>query len=192
MAPSSPSDHQLILYAQKGDMQAFEELVYRYDKHVFAIAARFGNYADDAKDIYQEVFLRVFRGLKNFQHRSEFQTWLYRITTNVCLTHRSHKSRSSASWFDVRREDDGQAPAEVPATDASPESQAISSDIADRVEAALRILSPRQRLVFTLRHYQAYKLKEIADMMDCTEGTVKRYLFSATQKMREELKHVYE
>jgi RNA polymerase sigma-70 factor (ECF subfamily) len=73
------SDNQLIINAQKGDMAAFEELVYRYDRHVMNIAKSFRNNDDDAKDIYQEVFLRVYRGLKNFQFKSEFSTWLYRI-----------------------------------------------------------------------------------------------------------------
>ena len=83
----------LILNAQKGDSAAFEELIYRYDKNVLSIALRFVKNNDDAKDIYQEVFLRVFRGLKNFKFKSEFSTWLYRITTNVCLTYKQKQKK---------------------------------------------------------------------------------------------------
>ena len=79
-------DYKLIKNAQDGDMGAFEQLLYRYDRHVLNIAYSFRNNEDDAKDIYQEVFIRVHKGLKNFQFKSEFSTWLYRITTNVCIS----------------------------------------------------------------------------------------------------------
>ena len=98
---STLSDTELIRSAQRGDMDAFEELVYRHDKEVFSIAARYVNRAEDAKDIYQEVFLRVYRGLQKFRFQSEFSTWLYRITTNVCLTHRNHRKKmnSATGWY---------------------------------------------------------------------------------------------
>ncbi len=97
---STLSDTELIRSAQKGDMDAFEQLGYRHDKEVFSIAARYVNRAEDAKDIYQEVFLRVYRGLQKFRFQSEFSTWLYRITTNVCLTHRNHrKKKELCHWM---------------------------------------------------------------------------------------------
>jgi len=188
-------DHELIRYAQLGDRNAFEQLLFRYDKHVFAIAARFGNSSDDAKDIYQEVFLRVHKGLKNFQQKSEFTTWLYRITTNVCLTHQSQRKKHLHSSLNEPQERDDSAMdsmVNIVSQDASPEQQTMSSEISSRVEEALGLLSPQQKLVFTLRHYQGYKLKEIASMMDCTEGTVKRYLFTATQRMRGQLAELLE
>ena len=83
------SDTDLIIQAQKGDQNAFEELVYRYDRSVLSITIKYANIEDDAKDLYQEVFIRVYRGLKNFRFQSEFSTWLFRITTNVCLTYKS-------------------------------------------------------------------------------------------------------
>ena len=86
-------DLELIQRAKRGDMGAFEELVFRYDRQVLTIAARHVQSSEDAKDIYQEVFLRVHRSLPKFQLRSQFSTWLFRITTNVCLTHRSRRKR---------------------------------------------------------------------------------------------------
>ncbi len=83
------NDTDLIIQAQKGDQNAFEELVYRYDRNVLSIALKYAASEDDAKDLYQEVFIRVYRGLKNFRFQSEFSTWLFRITTNVCLTYKS-------------------------------------------------------------------------------------------------------
>ena len=191
--PMAPLDTELILKAQHGDMMAFEQLVYRYDKQVLSIAATYVNSAEDAKDIYQEVFLRVFRGIKKFQLRSEFSTWLYRITTNVCLTHRSRRKRHMhASIHADDGDDEGHGAAGALADDRSSDQHALDSEISTHVERALEVLSPKQRMVFTLRHYHGYKLKEIAAMMKCTEGTVKKYLFTATQRMRDQLKEVYE
>ena len=185
----APDDNELIHHARQGDVSAFEQLIYRHDRHVFAIAARFGNGADDAKDIYQEVFLRVFRGLKNCQERSEFTTWLYRITTNVCLTHQSQrKKHTHASISDSDDENSISTDPVAHGHESDPEKQTVASEISLNVQEALRSLSPKQKMVFSLRHYEGFKLREIASMMNCTEGTVKRYLFSATQRMRERLK----
>ncbi|MGH2568086.1 MAG: RNA polymerase sigma factor [Bacteroidota bacterium] len=188
-------DQELIVRAQHGDAAAFEQLVFRYDKQVLNIAATYVNSAEDAKDVYQEVLMRVYRGLKKFQFRSEFSTWLYRITTNVCLTHRSRRKRHSHTSLDQEMESDDAQPHSLSETlphDAETDQHTVSADITLHVQEALEQLSPKQKMVFTLRHFQGYKLKEIAEVMDCTEGTVKKYLFTATQRMREQLKEVFE
>lgn len=185
-------DNQLILRAQQGDVMAFEQLVFRHDRKVLSLAAQYVTSAEDAKDIYQEVFIRVFRGLKKFQFRSEFATWLHRITVNVCLTHRSrqkHKERHVSLHEDADG-DDPHGVLQLQSEDSPADQQVQDSEISDRVQLALDTLSPKQRMVFTLRHYEGQKLKEIAEMMNCTEGTVKRYLFSATRKMRNELRGI--
>jgi RNA polymerase sigma-70 factor (ECF subfamily) len=185
----------LIHRAQQGDMAAFEQLVFLYDKQVLSLVARYVTSAEDAKDIYQEVFIRVYRGLRKFQERSEFATWLFRITTNVCLTHRARKKRTTHISLDDDPEgsgSDGHPRNHATSIDALPDQQTLSAEIADHVQRALESLSPKQKLVFTLRHYQGYKLKEIASMLECAEGTVKRYLFLATQQMREQLQELYE
>jgi RNA polymerase sigma-70 factor (ECF subfamily) len=185
------TDRELISRAQGGESSAFEALVYRYDKQVLAIAASYTNSPDEAKDIYQEVFLRVFRSLGGFRFQSEFSTWLYRIVTNVCLTHRArHKGRTFLSIDEVDRSGTDLQVSPRPRP-VSPERQAQDSEISGHIENAMRHLSPQQRLVFTLKHYQGYKLREIASMMDCAEGTVKKYLFTATEKLRQRLKKLY-
>jgi RNA polymerase sigma-70 factor (ECF subfamily) len=188
-------DAELILGARKGDVQAFERLVQRYDRQVFAVAAQYVNSADDAKDIYQEVFLRVYNGLKSFRFRSEFGTWIYRITANVCLTHRSwrqkHRHDSIHESDDLDNPGSGRDLRDHSAV-SSPEEMTMGAEISGKVESALGTLSPKQKLVFTLKHFEGYKLREIAVMMECTEGTVKRYLFTATQRMRQELRGLYE
>ena len=188
-------DRDLILKAQSGDTGAFEQLVFRYDRQVLSIAASYVSSAEDAKDVYQEVLMRVYRGLKKFQFRSEFSTWLYRITTNVCITHRSRRKRHTHASLDQEMESDDSQPHSLSDTlpgDAATDQHAMNTEISMHVQEALEQLSPKQKMVFTLRHYQGYKMKEIADIMECTEGTVKKYLFTATQKMREQLKEVFE
>lgn len=184
------NDTELIRYSQQGNMDAFEELVHRYDKQVLTIAAGYVQSADDAKDIYQEVFIRVYRNLPKFQMRSKFSTWLFRITTNVCLTHRSRSKRHVHASLEQQVNDDDGQPHALKETipDRSAETDASERmEISGRITQALEKLSARQRLVFTLRHYEGYKLKEIAQMTACTEGTVKRYLFEATARVRKEL-----
>jgi RNA polymerase sigma-70 factor (ECF subfamily) len=185
---------ELVQKARLGDMSAFEQLVYKYDKQVLTIAARYVTSSEDAKDIYQEVFIRVHRGLKHFKMQSEFATWLHRITVNVCLTHRTRRRKHVHVSLDGDSSDDesGSHPGELTSHDEATDQHAMNTEIRQHVQEALDELSPKQRLVFTLKHYEGYKLREIAAMMECAEGTVKRYLFLATQQLRDRLKTVYE
>jgi RNA polymerase sigma-70 factor (ECF subfamily) len=194
-ASVNSSDQELISRAQRGEHAAFEELVNKYDREVLSIANSFTNDPDDTKDIYQEVFLRVYRSLGGFQFRSEFSTWLYRIVTNVCLTHQARNKARTFTPIDGDYEGfhqhvNEEAPV-TPTRPLSPEQAAESAEISRYIEEALGSLSHQQKLVFILKHYQNYKLREIAEMMDCSEGTVKKYLFTAMDKMRQRLKKIY-
>jgi RNA polymerase sigma-70 factor (ECF subfamily) len=182
-------DSEIIREARQGNRAAFDELVYRYDRQVLSIAARYVNVADDAKDIYQEVFLRVYKGLKNFQARSEFSTWLFRITTNVCI---SHGSRRKHHTHISRDADENDGDAGHGTSDHHSDRDTLSGEISTRVEEAMGALSPQQRMVFTLKHYEGYKLREISGMLGCSEGTVKKHLFTALQRLRNQLKDLYE
>lgn len=188
------TDSELIARVQRGDNAAFSDLVSRHDQRVLSIAASYTKDPDEAKDIYQEVFLRVYRSLQGFEFRSEFSTWLYRIVTNVCLTFQMrNKKRQYVSL-------DGEMGAEVERAELvpvnrshpiSPDRHAQSVEIGHYIDDAMGSLSPQQRMVFTLKHYEGYKLREIASMMDCSEGTVKKYLFTATDRMRKRLRKIF-
>ena len=188
------NDTDLIVQAQKGDQSAFEELVYRYDRNVLSIALRYALNEDDAKDLYQEVFIRVYRGLKNFRFQSEFSTWLFRITTNVCLTYKSrskeHLKISINSNYNSDDEED-KTMKELVYDGSSPEEISSGSDLGDLVNAAVETLSPKQKMTFILKHYEGYKIREIAEMLNCKEGTVKKYLFDAIKNLRKKLSPVY-
>jgi RNA polymerase sigma-70 factor, ECF subfamily len=185
---------ELIKKIQNGDTAAFEELVYRYDLKVLSIALRYTQNEDDAKDLYQEVFIRVFRSIKNFRFESEFSTWLYRITTNVCLTYRSRKKEHLTVSIDKGYDDDTDdysSEQQLIYDGASPEEIISGKDIGEIVDAAVESLSPKQKITFILKHYEGYKIREIAEMLNCKEGTVKKYLFDATGNLRKKLIHVY-
>ncbi len=184
------TDEELIEQSKAGNYVAFEQLIYRYDQNVLNIAARFTRSSEDAKDIYQETFIRVFKGLPAFQQKSEFSTWLFRIATNVCLNHIERKKKELTVSYD--NENYGDAGNVQASGEDEADSQLFGNEISTRIDSALLKLSPQQKLVFTLRHYQDYKLKDIAAIMNCAEGTIKKYLFEATQKMRTSLHDIYE
>ena len=188
------TDTDLIIQAQKGDQNAFEALVYRYDRSVLSIALKYSNNEDDAKDLYQEVFIRVYRSIKGFRFQSEFSTWLFRITTNVCLTYKSrskeHLKVSIDKDFDDE-ENEFSTTKELVYHGLSPEEISSGADLGEIVNAAVESLSPKQKMTFVLKHYEGYKIREIAEMLNCKEGTVKKYLFDATKNLRKKLSPVY-
>lgn len=178
----------LIRQAQEGDAVAFENLIRRYDKQVLSLAYSMVNNTEDAKDIYQEVFVRVYRGLKKFELRSEFSTWLHRITVNYAISYR--KKRTKYSVFTTRLDDEFSDQWQIADESQLPSEEIVHSELKDQLNEILETLSPQQRSVFVLRHYHGHKLKEIAEIMNCNLGTVKNYLFRATQKVQLQL-HEY-
>ena len=145
---------------------------------------------EDARDVYQETFLRVYRNLVNFRFDCAFHTWIYRIATNLCLDQlRKRKVRKEES--PVLTTADGtvdrlESVAEQRA-DLDPQKQLLSGQIRRRVKAALAELSPRERMVFELRHYEGLRLRNIGEVLGTTEEAAKNCLFRATQKMRSAL-----
>jgi RNA polymerase sigma-70 factor (ECF subfamily) len=183
---------ELIIRAQNGNVSAFEELIYNYDKKVLALAMKYVKNEDDAKDIYQDVFIRVYKGLKKFQFNSEFSTWLYRIVVNVCLTHKTSSSRREFVSIHPDSEDENlNTGLDIEDLEPIPERAVTSREISEHIEKALETLSPRQKMIFILKHYEGYKLREIAEMLSCGEGTIKKYLFDAVRKMRTQLADLY-
>ena len=177
----------LIRAAQNGDQDAFERLVREYDQNVLRIATNILRSPDEARDVYQEAFLKVHRNLNSFRFDCSFHTWLYRIVTNICLDHlRRRKVRKEDSA--VVETPDGvvdrltQAREKGPHSD--PERQMWNRELSGRIDQALAGLTPRERTVFELRHYEGLRLRAIGDMIGTTEEAAKNCLFRATQKMR--------
>ncbi len=182
------NDADLIREAQRGNRAAFEDLVRQYDHAVLRLALHLTNSEQDAKDIYQDAFLKAYRNLGSFRFECSFYTWIYRIVTNLCLDHLRKKQ--------VRKED---APVITDSSGeeyslidqvaddrsgASPERDLMRRELGARIATALEKLTPRERMVFEMKHYQGLKLRTIGDALNTTEETAKNTLFRATQKLR--------
>jgi RNA polymerase sigma-70 factor (ECF subfamily) len=188
-----PSDEsRLIGEAQGGDRSAFEELVRRHDRSVLRMALRAIRSEDEARDIYQETFLRLYRTLGRFRHECSLETWILRIASSVCLDHlRRRAARPEEQPSGPARGDDTGAPWPVEPPDdrpdQDPERALARSELRHRIDAALGGLAPRERLVFEMRHYEGMRLREIGEVIGTTEDTVKNCLFRAHRQLREAL-----
>ncbi len=184
-------DDELIRQAQRGERGAFDQLVRRYDGAVLRLALHMLGNEQDAQDIHQEAFLKAYRHLSNFRFECSFYTWLYRIVTNLCLDAlRRRKSRRE----DASVVTDGSGDAidllgnvSDDRAGANPELELRRKTLNERINLALDELTPRERMVFELKHYQGLKLRAIGEMLQTTEETAKNTLFRATRKLRANL-----
>lgn len=180
-------EKSLIRAAQRGDNAAFEQLVRSYDANVLRMAYNLLHSEEDARDVYQEAFLRVYRKLPEFRLDSAFSTWLYRIVANLCLDQirkRKVRKEEAASVETGNGEVDRLQLIAEPRADVDPQRQLMSAEVNNRIQEVLGGLSPRERLVFEMRHYQGMRLRAIGESLGVTEEAAKNCLFRATQKMR--------
>ena len=182
----NPGDEELVASARQGDRRAFEELVERHKRRAYHIAFDFTRDREEAKDLSQEAFLKAFMNLKNFDGRSSFYTWFYRILVNLCLDHKRRHKRSPTNGFDETIESQME-PSHEPARPRSPDQQVLARQISRKVGEALEALPARQRTAFVLKNHQGLSIKEIAELMDMAEGTVKVHLHRAVTTLRERL-----
>jgi len=184
-------DDELIRAAQKGDRQAFDALVRRYDRSVLRLALHMLSNEQDAQDVHQEAFLKAYRHLANFRFECSFYTWLYRIVTNLCLDQlRRRKSRRedpSTALDGTGDEIDLLANLTDGRASANPARELERKTMNSAIQDALDELTPRERTVFELKHYQGLKLRTIGEMLSTTEETAKNTLFRATRKLRARL-----
>jgi RNA polymerase sigma-70 factor (ECF subfamily) len=177
----------LIRAAQKGDQDAFAQLVRTYDKGVLRLATHLLRSPEDARDIYQEAFLRVYRSLDSFRFDCSFHTWLYRIVTNLCLDQLRRKKvrrEEAASGETSEGTIDYVANLAEPGADGDPQRRLYSRELGVRIQQVLGELTARERTVFELRHYEGLRLKAIGEILGSSEEAAKNCLFRVTQKMR--------
>jgi RNA polymerase sigma-70 factor, ECF subfamily len=187
-------DTELIREAQAGSRTAFDALVRRYDQAVIRLAMHITGSEQDAQDIHQEAFIKAYKHLNNFRFECSFYTWMYRIVTNLCLDHlRRRKSRREdpAVMLDSNGEEmDLLTNITDNRSMANPEREFERKVLGDRIAAALEDLTPRERMVFELKHYQGLKLRTIGEMLNTSEETAKNTLFRATRKLRTRLQEL--
>lgn len=185
--PAALDEAALIRAAQKGDQEAFERLVHAYDRGVLRIAMNLLRSPEDAYDVYQEAFLRVYKNLASFRFDCSFTTWLYRIVTNLCLDYlrkrkirREEQSVVETGEGPVDRIDVVQERREL----GDPQRALMNRQLGARIAMVLGELTAKERMVFELRHYQGMRLRAIGEVLGTSEEAAKTCLFRATQKMR--------
>jgi RNA polymerase sigma-70 factor (ECF subfamily) len=191
----SNEDFRCVALAQQGDMDAYNQLVLRHQGKIYAMIRNMVRNDADAWDLSQDVFIKAWKALPSFENRSRFSTWLFRISHNVVYDWaRKRKMEGSGELndeiFDRDRIDLSARTA--PALIESPDEALASSELRLKINAALGKISPEHREVVILKDVQGLSYKEIADVMECTLGTVMSRLFYARQKLQTLLKDEYE
>jgi RNA polymerase sigma-70 factor (ECF subfamily) len=186
-SPAVLDEAALIRAAQKGDQDAFERLVQAYDRGVLKLAINLLRSPEEASDVYQEAFLRVFKNLHLFRFDCSFGTWLYRIVTNLCLDAlRKRKIRREEPAV-IHTEDGPRDRMDTVAEGrelGDPQRSLLNRQLGARIETVLGELTAKERMVFELRHYQGMRLRAIGEVLGTSEEAAKTCLFRATQKMR--------
>ena len=180
-------NYSLVRAAQAGDHSAFEKLVYVHAQAVLRLALSITGSHNVAQDIHQEAFIKVYKKLDGFRFECTISTWIYRIVTNLCLDHlRRNRVRAEDSTTEVKLENlinqvsDGRPV-------GNPEQQLLSRELRVQISRALRRLTPRERVVFELKHFHGMKLRMVSEILNCSEPAIKTSLFRATKKLRTHL-----
>ena len=166
-------DARLVARFQRGDDEAFDELVERHRRRIYSLVCRLATPAE-ADDLAQEVFIAAYKTLPNFRGDAAFSTWLYRIAVHVC-SHHLRKRRLDTTDLDEQQADWDRG--------HDPERSAISSELQERVRDAIEQLPYKLRLVVVLRDLQGLSYEEIAQVVGCPIGTVRSRLHYATQRL---------
>lgn len=188
-------DERLVGLAQQGHLASYDELVTRHRGKIFAMIRNMIQHEADAWDLSQEVFIKAWMALPRFESRSRFSTWLYRIAHNVVYDWtRKHKIDSAGELndeiFERERIDAGSTT--TPSGGQSPHDSLAQSELRIKIEAALAKLSTEHQQVVVLKDVQGLAYKEIAEIMECSLGTVMSRLFYARQKLQTLLQDEYE
>ena len=184
-------EERLVLLAQGGDRAAFRELVERHMKRIYYLSYDLTGNHEDAEDLSQEVFVKVFHSLKQFRAEAKFSSWLHRITVNTFIDKKRKFYPVTEYFEDAQNETDSRSNQPMDENSSNnPEKKAEASLMKEHIEIALQKLPTQQRAVFVLRHYHQLALKEIAQILKISEGSVKSSLFRAIRRLQKAL-HFY-
>jgi len=189
--PQRALENELIRQAQAGSRTAFDRLVREYDQAVLRLALHVSGSETDAQDIVQEAFLKAYRYLANFRFECSFYTWLYRIVTNVALDSMRRKKTRREEPATMLDESGSSIDLLGNVSDdramANPARELENRELSTKIQEALSKLTPRERMVFEMKHYQGMRLRAIGELLNTTEETAKNTLFRATKKLRADL-----
>ena len=182
------SDEVAVARACAGDTDAFRVLVDRYSRKVFRLAYRMTRNENDAEDVVQETFLRAYRRLKQFESRSSFGTWIFRIGVNAALDLSRKRGRYERVEQPMPEPEGGAHPLfQLPAPEPAPDRLLLSSELKHKVESVLASLSPQVRTAFVLRHYEGMSIEEIGSVLGLKGSATKNSINRAVHKLRKEL-----
>lgn len=174
-------DQELVVRVQQGDKKAFDLLVLKYQLRLSKLVSRFLRNQSDVPDVVQESFIKAYRALPNFRGESAFYTWLYRIAINTAKNHLVSQSRKNpANSIDVQDAEDYGA-SEWLKEYASPEREALASELEATIQQAMGDLPSDLREAITLREIEGLSYEDIAAVMDCPIGTVRSRIFRARE-----------
>ncbi len=177
-------DDILIAAAQQGEPAAFEELYRRYRRAIADLAFRFLGNAEDAEELLQDIFLKSFKAIRRYrpQPNASFFSWIYKIGINGAINFQKKRGRDRAKLSSAIRETNLAA-----SRQALPEIHYLEAEIRKAFEKGMSVLSPGQRMIFVLKHFQQMTTAEAAEHMRCSEGSIRKQLFRAVVKLRGEM-----
>jgi len=191
--PVAPTDWELVQRARRGDREAFRSLVERYQHKVAALATGMLRNRDDALDVVQDTFTKAYQSLDRFKGESNFYTWLYRITLNLCIDHQRRTARMPAAPLDAP-ESAEEAPVINAARDDAqrddPLQRAHETEVGVRIRQAIAELTPEHRAVILLREVEGLSYEEISRALECPKGTVMSRLHYARRQLQTRLREL--
>lgn len=184
----SLSDEVLVEMCKQGDLAAFEQLVEKHQSRVYTLAFRYmGNYAD-ASDLAQEAFIKIYRSLGTFRGEASFQSWMYRLVTNVCMDELRRRGRAkTVSIEELMESKKGLMMRREASGSRLPEDVVIRRELQREVQNVLTSLSDEHRIIVVMRDIQGYSYEEMAEILQCSLGTVKSRLNRARHVLKEKL-----
>lgn len=184
-SPDAVAELELVRRARRGDLEAYDDLVRRYQERIYATIYHMTSNHEDANDLAQDTFIKAYQALKSFKGGSSFYTWVYRIAVNKTinfLKQRKNRTHLSLNDMDFNAEHDPDMLALV--SDKTPRREANLNELQEKLNEAMQKLSEPHRLVVTLHDIQGLAHDEIAEIMDCNIGTVRSRLFYARQQLQ--------
>jgi RNA polymerase sigma-70 factor (ECF subfamily) len=180
-------EKELLYRAQNGDEGAFQQIVDKYKRQMYYLALDLTGNHYDAEDLSQEAFVKAYTSIQGFRGEAKISSWLHRIVVNAHLDERRKKSLTLLRTSDELNESLTIHSTSSSGFETNPERKMEQSKMQEHIEEALKTLTNRERTIFVLRHYQEHALKEIAEMLELSEGTVKSFLFRAIKKLQKAL-----
>lgn len=194
MTATALSDHELVALAQKGNEKAYRELLGRYQRPVFSLIYRMLRDREQAEDLAQETFVRVFNHIDRYDPKYKFSSWIFKIATNLTIDHIRKKEVATVSIdgsrYAVTSDEIEASTITVASDDENPEELLEAKELGESIEEAIGGLRAEYRTAILLRHVEGREYQEIADIMGLPLGTVKTFIHRARNELRGKLQHL--